>query len=222
MKLVPVEHDPFRVPAMEIARRGRRGFADGGMPELQHTRPFPEAPEGYEFTSPEPKQLPSGLTGWVDRGNDALEPDENAAAARDRAALSVARAAAPGSRSESLVTRAPEAIGQFGAHALNDLAHLPEKAFGASEQMRLEGEYNPKPVLEGALLPWGASAPFRVPARAGEALLGAGPVRTSAENAPKFYSALEQTIAEIPQTRMPAEQWLGSIANKPGVKPEEI
>jgi hypothetical protein len=37
-----------------------------------------------------------------------------------------------------------------------------------------------------------------------------------------FYSAVEHTVKNIPQSKMTGEQWLGTIANKPGVKPEEL
>ena len=37
-----------------------------------------------------------------------------------------------------------------------------------------------------------------------------------------FYSAVEHTVKNIPQSKMTGEQWLGTIANKPGVKGEEL
>ena len=37
-----------------------------------------------------------------------------------------------------------------------------------------------------------------------------------------FYSAVEHAVNNIQQPKMNAEQWLGTIANKPGVKPEEL
>ena len=37
-----------------------------------------------------------------------------------------------------------------------------------------------------------------------------------------FFSQVEKTVANISQNKMTGEQWLGSIANKPGVKPEEL
>jgi len=41
-------------------------------------------------------------------------------------------------------------------------------------------------------------------------------------NKPAFYSAVEHTVKNIPQAKMTGEQWLGTIANKPGVKGEEL
>jgi hypothetical protein len=44
----------------------------------------------------------------------------------------------------------------------------------------------------------------------------------SQAKAPTFYSAVEHAVNNIPQAKMPAEQWLGTLSNKPGVKPEEL
>ena len=37
-----------------------------------------------------------------------------------------------------------------------------------------------------------------------------------------FYSALEHNVNNISQSKMTGDQWLGTLANKPGVKPEEL
>lgn len=47
-------------------------------------------------------------------------------------------------------------------------------------------------------------------------------IEAAAKTASPFYSAVEHTINNIPQTKMTGEQWLGTIANKPGVKGEEL
>lgn len=39
---------------------------------------------------------------------------------------------------------------------------------------------------------------------------------------PTFYSALEHNVGQISQGKMNGEAWLGTLANKPGVKPEEL
>jgi len=44
----------------------------------------------------------------------------------------------------------------------------------------------------------------------------------SIKNAQSFYSAVEHTVKNIPQGKMTGEQWLGTLSNKPGVKPEEM
>lgn len=41
-------------------------------------------------------------------------------------------------------------------------------------------------------------------------------------NKPTFYSAVEHTVKNINQSKMNGEAWLGTLANKPGVKPEEL
>lgn len=44
----------------------------------------------------------------------------------------------------------------------------------------------------------------------------------AASNAPTFYSALEKAVDANPQSKMSGEQWLGTIRNSKGVKPEEL
>jgi hypothetical protein len=61
--------------------------------------------------------------------------------------------------------------------AIGDLATLPKRLYGASEQMRTEGSYNPGPAIEAALLPMGTGAVAGVKAAPGEAVLGAGLTR---------------------------------------------
>ena len=59
----------------------------------------------------------------------------------------------------------------------------------------------------------------------GEFALGSGPIKRSVleqPNAPTFYSALDRAVSDIPQAKASAEQWAATLANRPGVKPEEI
>ena len=42
------------------------------------------------------------------------------------------------------------------------------------------------------------------------------------ELAAPFYSAAEQTVAGAKQAAAPGPQWLGTLRNAPGVKPEEL
>ncbi|MDE2031404.1 MAG: hypothetical protein KGI58_04065 [Patescibacteria group bacterium] len=51
-----------------------------------------------------------------------------------------------------------------------------------------------------------------------EAGLGIGALTKSEP----FYSALEKNVNDIGQSKMTGDQWLGTLANKPGVKPEEM
>ena len=43
-----------------------------------------------------------------------------------------------------------------------------------------------------------------------------------AEHAQPFYSGLEHAVSSVPQGSMSGQQWLGTLANKAGVKPEEL
>src|SRR5882757_429786 len=47
-------------------------------------------------------------------------------------------------------------------------------------------------------------------------------VAIEAMKKPTFYSALEHNVNNIGQAKMTGDQWLGTLANKPGVKPEEL
>ena len=79
----------------------------------------------------------------------------------------------------------------------------------------------------------GGMAAF-TPGRAGGVYIGAGGGKAKIPepkalanaleqpNAPTFYSALDRAVADIPQAKAPAEQWAATLANRPGVKPEEI
>lgn len=42
-------------------------------------------------------------------------------------------------------------------------------------------------------------------------------IEAVAKTAPTFYSAVEHNVASIPQAKMTGDQWLGTLANKPGV-----
>ncbi len=43
-----------------------------------------------------------------------------------------------------------------------------------------------------------------------------------AEKAPTFYSAVERQVADSGQAKASGDQWLSTLGNKPGVKPEEL
>ena len=48
------------------------------------------------------------------------------------------------------------------------------------------------------------------------------PVINYREPADPFYSALEHNVSKISQSKMSGDQWLSTLSNKPGVKPEEL
>ena len=62
-----------------------------------------------------------------------------------------------GGRQEGTATKV---LAGYVPNALDDMAHLPERAFGASEQLRATGEYDPGPAMETALLTLGAGTAF--------------------------------------------------------------
>jgi hypothetical protein len=63
------------------------------------------------------------------------------------------------------------------AKAVVGTATLPQRFMDNAAQDYLTGTYHPGPYLEAAMLPMGTGAIAGVPMRAGEAVLGAGPIR---------------------------------------------
>lgn len=68
-------------------------------------------------------------------------------------------------------------VGAMVSRALGSLATLPRRAMENSQHSLDSGTYDPGPTLEAAMLPMGTGAIAGVPVRAGEAVLGAGPIR---------------------------------------------
>ena len=93
------------------------------------------------------------------------------------AALAGEPYAAFGTGSPGEEAQKPSGLAALFGGAYNALGDLSKRAFGASETMRNEGTYNPAPMVEAAMLPMGTGAVAGVPMRAGEAVLGAGPIR---------------------------------------------
>jgi len=67
------------------------------------------------------------------------------------------------------------------------------------------------------------------PVKGAGTVLGAGPVLKAGEKAIEaatevkpFYSALENQVNTVNQAKMTGDQWLGTLGNKAGVKPEEM
>lgn len=61
-------------------------------------------------------------------------------------------------------------------------------------------------------------------AKPGMGTLGSGAMRQAPKDdiAPIFYSAVENAVKNNTQSKMTGEQWLGTLANSKGVKPEEL
>jgi hypothetical protein len=85
--------------------------------------------------------------------------------------------AAFGVGSPAETSQQPAGMAGLLGGAFDALGLLAKRAFGASEMMRQGGAYDAGPILEAATLPMGTGAIAGVPVRAGEAVLGAGPIR---------------------------------------------
>ena len=71
----------------------------------------------------------------------------------------------------------PNILDKLFGGLINNLVTLPKRAIEASNNRLVGGDYDPGPILEAAMLPMGTGALAGVPMRAGETVLGAGPIR---------------------------------------------
>ncbi len=85
--------------------------------------------------------------------------------------------AAFGTGSPAETSQQPAGLSNFVTALYNSLGGMAQRAFGASEEMRQGGAYNPAPAVEAAMLPMGTGAVAGVPVKGAEAVLGAGPIR---------------------------------------------
>ena len=118
-------------------------------------------------------------------------------------------------------------ISELGKGAYNAVEHLAKENIDNANLLATgnRDQFSGKPGFEAGMLTMGTGAVAGVPMRAGEFALGSGPIKRAVleqPNAPTFYSALDRAVADIPQAKAPAEQWAATLANRPGVKPEEI
>ncbi|HMH96295.1 MAG TPA: hypothetical protein VK577_06915, partial [Bradyrhizobium sp.] len=95
---------------------------------------------------------------------------------------------------------------------------IPEYADGHTSPEMVHRAFDTSAMAGGASFGGKAAA---APVVAADSAKAALPV-AAAERAPPFYSALEHAVAEHPQEVAPAKQWLGTLSNKPGVKPDEL
>jgi hypothetical protein len=122
-----------------------------------------------------------------------------------------------------LVKNTAEAVGgaiKSGVTAAHDIGTGQVPLFDEEGKPTQEGIGR---VFDMASLGGGASIAgtakaAKIAADSGKA---AAPI-AAAEHASPFYSGLEKFVAEHPQETMPASQWANVLANKPGVKPEEM
>lgn len=85
--------------------------------------------------------------------------------------------AAFGTGSPAEEAEKPSGLANLFGGAYNVLGNLSKRAIENSQTSLDTGNYNPAPTMEAALLPMGTGAVAGVPMKAGEAVLGAGPIR---------------------------------------------
>ncbi|MET3995032.1 hypothetical protein ABID65_006698 [Bradyrhizobium sp. S3.9.2] len=95
----------------------------------------------------------------------------------------------------------PESIGRGKildpiVNSAMSMATLPKRAMESSQRMVETGQYDPAPILEAAMLPMGGGA-MGAPMKAGEAVLGAGPIKKLFD-----YSKLGE-VPNVPQFDLP-------------------
>lgn len=122
----------------------------------------------------------------------------------------------------------------FGLQGEERYQTFPEKTirsiYDAMYDPSLDPSHGVQPpsetVIEGAFNAAGLAGGAPLGMRAGTASLGSGMVRpimnANKNEVPAFYSAVENAVNGINQPKMTGQQWLGTLANKPGVKPEEM
>jgi hypothetical protein len=79
-----------------------------------------------------------------------------------------------GTGSPAETAQQPSGLDALLRGAYNSLGLLAQQAFGASEEMRRGGAYNPAPAVEAAMLPMGTGAIVGAPVRGAETVLGTG------------------------------------------------
>jgi hypothetical protein len=107
--------------------------------------------------------------------------------------------AAFGTGSPAEEAQKPSGLGNLLGGAYEALGLLAKRALGNSANAVNTGTYNPAPALEAAMLPMGTGAVAGVPMRAGEAVLGAGPIRQTAlpmDEASRWGRATEQGFGD--------------------------
>ncbi len=71
----------------------------------------------------------------------------------------------------------PNPLADYLRKIAGEAVTLPRRAIQNSQYSLDTGNYNPAPTVEAAMLPMGTGAVAGVPVKAGEAVLGAGPIR---------------------------------------------
>lgn len=185
----------------EARRTYRAGFSDG-KDRIKHMRRMSMA----EFrqwldkgdTSKQIKNYATG--GAVKRALQSLKEYADGGAPEESAPFDLMSGVRVGADTERTEPEAgPNRYTRAAIQSIGGMPHsmmtLPGRAFDSARQMAETGEYDPGPVLEAAMLPMGTGALAGVPMRAGEAVVGAGPVRRTSlpmDEASRMARAEEQ------------------------------
>jgi len=131
-------------------KRRRRGYAEGGdvtADDLIQEARLKLASQAQRLPAPKPTSIPA------DRGAfGTTSPAEDA-------------------------ERPRTSIDNLVSGVIGGAASLPRRAIENSKRSVETGYYDPAPVVEAAMLPMGTGALAGVPVRAGEKVLGSGPIR---------------------------------------------
>lgn len=187
-------------------------------------------PRTWGDTWNDAKAVPGALAGMV---KGLVAPQTSSQQATSAALPSMPAGAAFGSLSPGEEAAIPETVASRGARGLT----------GAMGEAIASGVTAPGDALAGKIpvygddgrtstemvkrafdtagLAGGASAGASVGRLAADSGKAAAPI-IAAEHAPKFYSSAERAFNEINQPRMTGDQWLGTLSNRPGVRPEEL
>jgi hypothetical protein len=116
-----------------------------------------------------------------------------------------------------LGNRVADVLSRYPGHVMGSLAALPQRVFGASEQMRAGGGYNPAPAVEAALMTMGTGAVAGVPVRGGETALGAGIIRD-----PALWHGLSTVKLPRPLAEMTPTYKMGDLAAEKVISPADL
>ena len=130
---------------------------------------------------------------------------------------------------QPLLTNLGRAIGSVGANAVTaprrvmtgELDPMGQEGTSAVIDMALLGGASLANTLERAAASPGTDLRVFGKRILSDSAPAAAPVAI-AEHAQPFYSGLEHAVTSIPQNSMSGQQWLGTLANKAGVKLEEL
>lgn len=178
-----------------------------------------EAQEGLALQQKDAEALAAKQRSWADTGRGILSAPYRLA----KGLGSSGDTGQPATGVANWVGNAASNLGgaiKSGFTAPGDVVSgaIPEYTDGHTSPEMIHRAFDTSAMAGGASFGGKAAA---APVVAADSAKAALPV-AAAEHAPPFYSALEHAVAEHPQEVAPAKQWLGTLSNKPGVKPDEL